>query len=222
MHGTNPYEDAKAEITPAFPKAEFRVFVLGPSLMPDAVVPKPTIAPRSHDDVVEHAKYLRYATKLALEQEGYPVDFGESEDMLEFWQEHFGARDPGSAEILQADRMSGAIVFYPSSAGSLCELGMFAPQKLISEKSLAIVHKSYENDRSFFRKALIEVFMAQNGRCAFRDYSDHDGCILDATDFVAGKYQSILRDYRTIETADILKQRFHGTRLAPKKYRKRN
>ena len=217
MGTANQYEAFKALIKPGVPKAQFRVFVLGPSLRPDEVVPRPSIKPDKHDSVVIHARYLRYATKMALEKAGYSVDFGETKEMLKFWDDYFGATDLGSAETLQADRISGAIIVYPSSAGSLCELGMFAPDKLISEKSLAIVHKRYEKDSSFFRKALLEVFMARNGRCEFKDYSDHDRCVEIATSFVAGKYQSLLRDHRMIETSELLKRKYHGTALQAKR-----
>lgn len=208
---SNPYEEAKRLIRPAFPKEAFRIFVLGPFLKPDSVVAKPTIKPDNHDAVIEHARYLRYATKLALEGEGFKVDFGETQQMLDFWNQHFGAPDPGSAELLQADRISGAVIIYPSSAGSLCELGMFAPQKVIAEKSFAIVHQLYEHDSSFFRNAMLEVFAQQNGRFEFRDYSDHDRCVADAKRFAMGKFQSLLRDFRNIDNAELLKRKYHGT-----------
>jgi hypothetical protein len=113
MQVQDPYEAAKAHIRPPFSKGQFRVFVLGPALKPNAIVSKPTIKPDTHDAVIEHARYLRYATKHALEAVGYPVDFGETQQMLDFWHEHFGAADPGSAEMLQADLLSGAIIVPP-------------------------------------------------------------------------------------------------------------
>src|SRR5260221_10464576 len=174
MPSTNPYDYAKKLITPAFSKAQFRVFVLGPGLKPNTKVKKPLHKPDSHDSVLQHARYLRFATKKALELEGYSVDFGETKQMLKFWQEHFGSPDSGSSELLQAEMISGAVIVYPSSVGSFCELGMFAGTKHISEKILAIVHKRYKNDNSFFRKALLEVLSQDNGKYEFRDYSDHE------------------------------------------------
>jgi hypothetical protein len=208
---SNPYDAAKKVIKPAFPRARFRAFVLGPALRPGVVVKKPLIGPKDHDSVIRHARYLRYATKKALEGAGYSVDFGETPEMLAFWEKHFGSPDPGSSELLQADKISGAVIVYPSSVGSMCELGMFAPQARISEKTLAIVHKRYKNDKSFFRTALLEVLAQENGRFEFRDYSKHDACIAVAVKFVAGKYQRVLRELGIIERGDSLKKKFRGT-----------
>ena len=207
----NPYDSAREQVKPPFPKGQFRAFVLGPHLQPSTIVPKPSEEPKNHDTVVEHARYLRYATKYALNQQGYAVDFGETEDMLAYWQREFGSNDPGSSELLEAEKVSGAIIVYPSSAGSLCELGMFAPKKLISEKLLAIVHKRYENDDSFFRRALLEVLDQENGKYKFCNYSDHELCVGEALKFVAGKYQSLLRDIGAVQYADIVKRKHHGT-----------
>jgi hypothetical protein len=211
MTMADPYDAARNSVKPAFPKGGFRVFVLGPALKPTTVVRPPSVAPIRHEDVVAHAKYLRYATRIALEKEGFGVDFGETKQMLAFWNAQFGTRDAGSAELLQADKISGAVVVFPSSAGSLCELGMFAPQKPISEKTLAIVHKRYARDKSFFRMALLELLAQENGRYEFRDYSDHQECVSEALKFVAGKYQSLLREYIHVERARLFERKVHGT-----------
>jgi len=160
---------------------------------------------------LKHGRYLRYATKLKLETKGYSVEFGETKEMYEFWMNHFGAGDLGSVELLHARKMSGAIIVYPSSIGSISELGMFATNDRISEKTFALVHKSFENDNSFFRKALLEVFGQENGKYKFIDYSDHSACVAEALNFVEGKYQKLLRDYDSIETAEQKKERLRDT-----------
>jgi hypothetical protein len=217
---SDPYELARKVIKPGFPKLQFRVLVLGPALKPTEVVAKPLVKPRDHETVLMHGRYLRYATKGALEKEGFSVDFGETRQMLEFWQEQFGARDPGSAEVLQAERMTGAVVVFPSSASSLCELGMFSTQKRISEKTLAIVHRAYQNDKSFFRRALLEFLDQDNGKFQFKDYANHEVCVAEAVRFVTGKYQSLLRGFGLIEQAERLKRDLHGTAFDKKKQRR--
>jgi hypothetical protein len=146
-----------------------------------------------------------------LETKGYSVEFGETKEMYEFWMDHFRASDPGSAELLHAKKMCGAIIVYPSSIGSICELGMFATDERISEKTFALVHKLFENDNSFFRKALLEVFGQENGKHVFIDYSNHSKCIAAALNFVDGKYQKLLRDYDSIEIAKQKMEKLRGT-----------
>ena len=198
-------------IQPAFPHSNFRVFVLGPALKPDEIVARPSSSPNNHDSILEHARYLRSLTKQKLSQLGYPVDFGETEELLRLWSSRFRVGDPGSAEILHARKVSGAIIVYPSSIGSISELGMFAPYEDIAEKILAIVHKRYENDSSFFRKALLEVLKQEKGNREFIDYSDHDACVKAAVDFVNGRYQKLLRDYMAIESGKLKEAKLRGT-----------
>ena len=196
-------DDFKELLKPGLRKEDFRVFVFGPYLLPSDTVDAPGVAAELHEEVVSHAKYLRYATRKALEQKGFTVDFGETREVLEFWESHFGSPDPGTSEELQAQLLCGAVVMYPSSVGSICELGMFARQKKIAEKMLAIVHTRYEHDKSFFREGLLEVFQQENGRVRFVDYSKHEACIEAAIRFVSGAYSSVNRQIMTCNEIDV-------------------
>ena len=173
--------------------------MLGPFLETHSVVSKPETPCDDHNSVVEHARYLRFQTKLALEAAQYTVDFGEAMSILEFWQRSYRASDPGSAEILHADKACGAIVIFPSSVGSMCELGLFAAQHGIAQKTLAVVHKKYEADSSFFRQALLKVFKAENGDVIFKDYANEAECAQAAVDFVDAKYNSFQRSFMSYE-----------------------
>ena len=208
---SNLLKAAIDSIQAPFPRSNFRVFVLGPALNVDVTVAKPASSPSTHDSILEHARYLRSLTKVRLSQLGYPVDFGETKELLRLWSNRFRASDPGSAEILHARKVSGAIIVYPSSIGSISELGMFAPYGDIAEKILAIVHKSYENDNSFFRKALLEVLRQEKGSREFIDYADEQACINAAVEFVDGQYQKLLRDYIEIESGKLREAKLGGT-----------
>jgi hypothetical protein len=207
----DPYEQARRIIQPDFPNTKFHVFVLGPALKPTEELLKPTEPPIDHESIVTHARFLRYLTKKGLSSLGYPVDFGEAEDIKEFWQSQFHATDPGSVELLHASKFCGAIIVFPSSVGSISELGLFTPVEKIAEKTLAVVHKAFENDASFFRKALLEVFVQEKGRREFIDYSDHDNCVKLAIEFVNGKYQKLLRDLMKINAGKEIEAKLHGS-----------
>lgn len=207
----DPYEEARRLIQPDFPRSEFRVFVLGPALKPEEEPAKPSIPPISHESILDHARYLRFLTKKELASSGYPVDFGEAEEIKEFWQKQFQATDLGSVELLHAGKLCGAIIVYPSSVGSISELGMFTPYERIAEKTLAVVHKPFENDSSFFRKALLEVFVQEKGRREFIDYAQHEFCAKVAVDFVNGKYQKLLRDLMSTRVGKGIEDKYRGT-----------
>lgn len=186
---------AQEAAKPPVEKSKFRVFVFGPSLNPaDTVVP-PTIEPTTHDAIVEHAKYLRFVTKKALEAEGFTVDYGETREIYEMWSKLFSKGDVGSFELHHARSNCGAIVVFPSSVGSICELTLFAPVEKIAKKTLAIIHDTYTNQDSFFRNAVVAIFQQENGAPQFLDYRNHAACAKAAVVFVEGKWQKFLRGY---------------------------
>jgi hypothetical protein len=188
---SNPFEEAKRKLRPAIERKDFHVFVFGPSLQIDQVLPKPVNPIATHGDVETHARYLRLATRLELQKLGYSVDYGESPDVLEFWQKNFLAPDPATIEVNHAERVCGAIVVYPSSVGSICELGLFASRQWVCQKTLAIVHELYENDPGFFRQGLLEYFEQEGGRHSFQNYFDHDLSVDKAVKFVNKCYNSL-------------------------------
>ena len=140
---------AKAKLEPSLHPRDFFVFVFGPALQSETAIEPPSSAINGHNEVMEHARYLRYRTKARLEELGFSVDFGEAKDVLKFWLEMFHAPDPASAEALHASKASGAVVIFPGSFGSMAELALFARQDDIAEKTVAIVHETYS---SFFRR----------------------------------------------------------------------
>ncbi len=148
---SNLFDEAKRTLKPAIERKDFRVFVFGPSLQPAQTVEQPTTPITTHSDAELHAKYLRYATRLELEKLGFPVDYGESPEVLQFWQDNFLAADLATIELNHAERLCGAVVVYPSSLGSICELGLFASREWLCRRTIAIVHLLYENAPSLFR-----------------------------------------------------------------------
>ena len=210
----NPLDSLGSLLKPAFEPNRFRVFVLGPALKPSASVSKPHGRVTTHEAVIRHARYLRCEIRKSLLSAGYSVDFGEAKDLQRFWYKNFRAKDPGSAEMLHAQNACGAIIIFPSSVGSISELGMFAPSSRIANKTLAVVHKQYEKDKSFFRRALLEVFEQENGKCVFINYAKHKSCVEAAVNFVNGKFQKHLRDLYQISDSKLKEANYSGTIFA--------
>lgn len=176
--------------------------MFGPFLLPDDVVEAPDGVADSHEEILRHSKYLRYLTRTTLEDRKFTVDFGETQEVLNFWQSHLSSPDPATTEDHHAHHACGAVIMFPSSVGSISELGLFAREKNIAEKSLTIVHSKYQNDTSFFRTGLLEVFKQENGSVEFADYANHEACVAAALKFVQGKYNSAVRRIRTYKDTD--------------------
>jgi hypothetical protein len=186
---------AQEAAKPPVEKSKFRVFVFGPFLNPAETVAPPTIEPITPDAIVEHAKYLRFATKKALEAEGFTVDYGETKEIYDAWVEKFSKGDLATFEQHHARKHCGAVVIYPSSIGSICEFTLFASFDKIAKKTQAIVHKPYADHNSFFMRAVLEVFKQDNGTPEFIDYANHEQCVEAARKYVIGKWHKMLRDF---------------------------
>lgn len=193
---------AQHAIRPAIPPEKFRVFVFGPSLQPDDKVQIPTFPPGDRNQIIEHARYLRYATKVALEKENFTVDFGETRDIFNFWSFSFKGYDTASFELYHARWGCGAIIIYPSSEGSICELSLFSLRDEVSKKTLAIIHEPFRDHNSFFNKAILELFKQINGTSEYINYGNHNQCVAEAVRFVKGKYTAFLRKYQESEDID--------------------
>jgi hypothetical protein len=187
-------EQAKRLVRTPVPKSRFPVFVFGPYLEPRTEVKKPDFAPDDPAALIEHAKYLRYLTASKLEADGFTVHFGETEKVKALWQDRIASLiDLANIEIQHAHHECGAVVVFPSSVGSFCELSLFAAVKPLAEKTIAIVHKKHEKDESFFRRGLLRVLRQESGTYEFEDYANHDLCVRAAHEFVTDRYVSLFR-----------------------------
>lgn len=197
-------QQLRAAVQPPIKKVQFRVFVFGPYLKPDDIVQRPRIrgSSVSHEKLNQHARYLRFATRRALMQEGFSVDFGETTAVNAFWNDAFGSPDPASNEFWHALKACGAVVVFPSSVGAICELSIFANFREISQKTVAIIHKDFENEQSFFRLGLIEWFRREKGDRVFHDYFDHERCINEAVRFVKSEYTTRLIRHQARENLE--------------------
>ncbi len=184
--------DLKSALRPSINSRDFRVFVFGPGLAEDEIVEPPPMVLSSDADLAQHAKYLRYLTKLRLEEAGFTAEFGEAADVLDFWTRFFNSANPATTEVLHARKACGAVVIYPASIGPIAELALFARNAAIAEKTCAIVHDEYASAASFFRQGVIEIFEDHNGKTKFVNYTNHEACVGYAIRFVRGKFSKLM------------------------------
>lgn len=177
-------------------KRKFRIFVFGPYCGSDEDVPRPTSVISGDGDIAPHAKYLRARIKRELENEGFTVDFGETHGILEAWRANFHGGDLASFELDHAEDHCKAIVIIPASVGSICELALFAPERHLSEKTIAIIHKKYENDNSFFVDGIVKLLDDGKGKVKYLDYGEHEECVKTALAFVNSEWLSFHRQFK--------------------------
>jgi len=196
-------EQAGQKIRLPVSKEQFRVFVFGPALTPTENVEVPTAPPSDRDGLQHHAKYLRFLTAKKLREAGWTVDFGESTSIKKFWSS-LGIKSTGSMELSHARKMCGAIIMFPTSVGSISELGMFVGFGDLAKKTLAIVHSEFKEQQSFFRVGLLKMLKTQQGTFEFEDYLNADKCIELACEYVDEKWEKLSLDQYRIDHAQAL------------------
>lgn len=196
-------EQAGQKIRLPVSKEQFRVFVFGPALTPTENVELPTAPPSDRDGLQHHAKYLRFLTAKKLSEAGWTVDFGESTSIQKFWSS-LGIKNPGAMELSHAGKLCGAIIMFPTSVGSISELGLFVGFGGLAKKTLAIVHSEFKEHQSFFRVGLLKMLKIRHGTFEFEDYQEADKCIDLACEFVDDQWTKLNLDQHLIDEAQVL------------------
>lgn len=196
-------EQARGKIRLPVGKDQFRVFVFGPALSPSETVALPTTPPSDRDGLQQHAKYLRFLTAKKLREAGWTVDFGESTSIQTFWSS-LGIKNMGAMELSHGGKLCGAIIMFPTSVGSISELGMFVGFGGLAKKTLAIVHSEFKEHKSFFRVGLLKMLKIQHGACEFEDYLKAEQCIDLACEYVDEKWTKLNLDEQRINEAQVL------------------
>lgn len=184
-------------------KEQFRIFVFGPALEPDENVDPPTLPPSDRDGLQQHGKYLRFLTAKKLREEGWSVDFGETASVQKFWNS-LGIKNPAVMETSHAGKLCGAIIMFPTSVGSISELGLFVGFSGLAKKTLAVVHSEFKEHRSFFRVGLLKMLKIRHGAFEFEDYLNADKCVALATEFVDDQWTKLNLDQHQIDEAKVL------------------
>lgn len=202
-------EQARQKIRMPVGKEMFRVFVFGPALNPGEIVDLPTVPASDRDWLQQHAKYLRFLTAKKLRESGWTVDLGESESIQKFWNS-LGIKNLGAMEVSHARTLCGAIIVFPTSVGSISELGLFVGFGGIAKKVLAIVHSEFKEHKSFFRVGLLKMLKIRHGAYEFEDYLKADKCTELACDFVDDQWTKLSLDQHQIEEAQVLRHERKG------------
>lgn len=196
-------EQAGQKIRMPVRKEMFRVFVFGPALNPGDIVDLPTVPPSDRDWLQQHAKYLRFLTAKKLSDSGWTVDLGESESIQKFWSS-LGIKNLAAMELSHGAKLCGAIVMFPTSVGSISELGLFVGFGGLAKKTLAIVHSEFKEHKSFFRVGLLKMLKIRDGSFEFEDYVNADKCVEIACEFVDDQWTKLNLDDHLLNEARVI------------------
>jgi len=119
--------------------------------------------------------------------EAIPIK-GEHKELIAIHKRHFGDNhDLCRVELDLAVHHIDAIVFLPSSPGSLVELGMFAFYPNICKKTLILFSKEFENPTipSFIWGGPRVAYQIRGASIEFVDYSQTDSVLKLVKEFVS-------------------------------------
>jgi len=155
--------DFQDRLTDLVDQAKLTVFVCGPA----------TADANGGPSVEPGAAVRRYVSERIV-AEGHRSVWGEHLQSKNGMPDDPRIRrfDDADKEIMFAvDQGTDLIVIFPSSSGSLAELGAFSMHDKISFKLLIVFDKRYKGDTGFVVKALGRAARSRKASIHFKDYS---------------------------------------------------
>jgi hypothetical protein len=112
-------------------------------------------------------------TMLESEIQSCRVKMGEHKVLIKTYGKVAGetALNLADHELALATKIDLLIIF-PSSAGSLAELGMFCLEESIAQKMVIFLNSKYRNSTSFVVNGPVAAAQRRNSRVFYVDYSD--------------------------------------------------
>lgn len=139
------------------------------------------------------------ATRARLEMKNFIEDnlqhevvFGEHRGVPEMGDASFGSQSSiAIAEFALANDCE-AIVIFPASVGSFCELGTWSVDENICRKMLIVADKQYQNDRSYMNLGTLRMAVNYGARLFWVDLEDLDKIREEVSEFVRGAHDRVM------------------------------
>jgi hypothetical protein len=159
--------DFEGRVTDLIGDVKLTVFVCGPA-----------VTDASGSPSTEPGATVRRYVSERIEREGHSYIWGEhlpskGGSSKTAWIRRF---DDANKEVMFAlHQKTDLIVIFPSSSGSLAELGAFCMHDQISPKLLIIFDKRFRGDQGFVVKALGKAAKSRKATIRFQDYGRPKG-----------------------------------------------
>lgn len=112
-------------------------------------------------------------TMLEAEIKSCRVKLGEHKPLIRAYRSAVGdtASNLADHEFVLASKID-LLVIFPSSAGSIAELGMFCLEEAIAQKMAIFLSRRYRHSRSFVVNGPVAAAKRRNSKVFYVDYSD--------------------------------------------------
>ncbi|WP_133244887.1 hypothetical protein [Caulobacter radicis] len=174
---TKPIQRVKLNLAVTRLAQELDVFVAGPFIDKNWTA----------EELVKQsaATRARLAVKDFIESDlQHRVVLGEHRGVDEIGSSAFGDHTSFAIAELALVRECEAIVIFPSSVGSFCELGAWSLSEHICRKMLIIPEKKFENEVSYLNIGTLRMAASNGASIIWRDLEDLESIMGDVRRFV--------------------------------------
>ena len=149
------------DLTAALDDISLSVFLCGKAL---------TTKPSSRRDIRTYLQRM-----LEAEVKSCRVKLGEHKVLIRTYATAVGktATNLADHELALAHKID-LLVIFPSSAGSIAELGMFCLEDTIAHKMAIFINRRFRGSRSFVVNGPVAAAKRRNSKVFYVDYSDRD------------------------------------------------
>jgi len=149
------------DLTAALDDISLTVFLCGKGL---------TTKPSSRRDIRTYLQRM-----LEAEVKSCRVKLGEHKVLIQTYTTAVGktATNLADHELALAHKID-LLVIFPSSAGSIAELGMFCLEDTIAQKMAIFLNRRFRRSRSFVVNGPVAAAKRRNSKVFYVDYSDRD------------------------------------------------
>jgi len=154
------------------------IFLAGPYIRPDQSDTHP-------ENSKSEACKLRYFLYHQFTDGATKVYLGEDDALRRNGSKNYGALS--NAAIYERHYIvnyTDALIIFPSSPGSFCELGDWAPSPDIAKKMYIIVDQKYAGQPSYVNNGVLALASLQGARVDYISYTDRDDILQSCQAFL--------------------------------------
>lgn len=140
---------------------------------------------RHKDNKSSDATKLRFKLYHALTELGYSVYLGEDVELRENGDKHYGAH--ANAVVYERHyiiKHTDAVIVLPSSPGSFCEIGDWAPAEEICKKMLLVIDQAHKRKVNYINSGIVRFAKKNGAEIEYHKYRSHDVVLETCTRFL--------------------------------------
>lgn len=140
-------------------------------------------------------KKLRFSVLKHFEKIGHTVFAGEDDELKKVGESNYGQHNDAAVyEIHYLLKHLDAIILFPCSPGSFCELGGWTIYKDICPKMMIIIDKKHFRRKNYINDGVIQLAKRRNATIKYLNYKNIDEVIIECDTFLRDRFDQLRFD----------------------------